>query len=167
MEAGVSEQRREGVAVADVPATRVLVVEDEPEVVDVLWRLLTAHGYQVHHAPHAMAAFHMLVTPEEALPHVLILDIGLPGISGVAVLEFIRLRLRSDLPVVVLTGVATAEQEERLRELGVSALLRKPTSASALVSALAKAAGREASLQLATGDACRETGLSADQMAPI
>jgi two-component system KDP operon response regulator KdpE len=167
MEAGAGEQRREGVTVADVPATRVLVVEDDPEVVDVLRRLLTAHGYQVYYAPHAMAAFHMLVTPEEAQPHVLILDIGLPGINGVAVLEFIRLRLRSDLPVVVLTGVATAEQEERLRELGVSALLRKPTSASALMSALAKAAGRDSSLQLGKGGVCRETGLSADQIAPM
>jgi CheY-like chemotaxis protein len=130
---------------AGVPSTRVLVVEDDLEVVYVLCGLLTAHGYEVCHAPHSMAAFTMLVTPQEALPHVVILDIGLPGVSGVAVLEFIRTTVCSDLPVVVLTGVATPEQEERLKELGVSAFLRKPTSASIILSAVAEAVGPGAS----------------------
>jgi CheY-like chemotaxis protein len=130
---------------AGVPATRVLVVEDDPEVVYTLCGLLTAHGYGVCHAPHSMAAFHMLVTPQEVLPHVVILDIGLPGERGVAVLEFIRIHLCSDLPVVVLTGVATPQEEERLKELGVSAFLRKPTSAGIILSAVAEAVGGRAS----------------------
>lgn len=145
---------------AGIPATRVLVVEDDPEVVYVLVGLLTAHGYEVYHAPHSMAAFHMLVTPQEALPHLVILDIGLPGVSGVAVLEFIRITLQSDLPVVVLTGVATAEQEERLKELGVSAFLRKPTTASVIVSAVAEALGGDACpsrlWRAPRADACQE-----------
>ncbi|MFB3880853.1 MAG: response regulator [Armatimonadota bacterium] len=128
---------------AEMP-TRVLIVEDDPEVVFILSGLLTAYGYQVCHAPHSMAAFHMLVTPEEALPHVVVLDIGLPGVRGVAVLEFIRISLQSDLPVVVLTGVATEEEEQRLRELGVSAFLRKPTPASVIVAAIAEAVARNA-----------------------
>ena len=129
---------------AGVPATRVLVVEDDPEVVYVVCGMLTAHGYEVCHAPHSMAAFHMLVTPQEALPQVVILDIGLPGVRGVAVLEFIRITLCSDLPVVVLTGVATPEEEERLKELGVSAFLRKPTSCGIILSAVEDAVGRRA-----------------------
>jgi CheY-like chemotaxis protein len=142
---GVASWRVEDAAMAGVPATRVLVVEDDPEVVYILSGLLTAHGYEVCHAPHSMAAFHMLVTPQEALPHVVVLDIGLPGVRGVAVLEFIRITLGSDLPVVVLTGVATPEEEERLKELGVSAFLRKPTSASIILPAVAEAVGGRAS----------------------
>jgi CheY-like chemotaxis protein len=145
IEVGVARRRVEGIAIARVPATRVLVVEDDPGVVYILCGMLTAHGYEVCHAPHSMAAFHMLVTPQEALPHVVILDIGLPGVRGVAVLEFLRITLRSDLPVVVLTGVATPEEEERLKELGVSAFLRKPTPASTILSAVAEAAGGRAS----------------------
>jgi len=125
---------------AGVPATRVLVVEDDPEVVAVLGELLTVHGYEVHHAAHSTAAFVMLTAPHDVLPHLVILDIGLPMVSGVAVLEFIRITLCSDLPVVVLTGTATPEQEERLRELGVRAFLRKPASVRALLSAVAEAA---------------------------
>ncbi|MCJ7750974.1 MAG: hypothetical protein MUQ65_07740, partial [Armatimonadetes bacterium] len=63
---------------AGVPGARVLVVEDDPEVVYVVCGMLAAHGYVVCHAPHSMTAFHMLVTPQEALPEVVILDIGLP-----------------------------------------------------------------------------------------
>lgn len=127
---------------------RVLVVEDDPEVVYVVCGMLSAHGYMVCHAPHSMAAFHMLVTPQEALPEVVILDIGLPGVRGVAVLEFIRITMKSDLPVVVLTGVATAREEDRLRELGISALLRKPSSCSTILSAVQEAlSGRAFPLQ--------------------
>lgn len=134
---------------AEEPAKRVLVVEDDPEVVYVLCGMLAAHGYEVCHAPHSMAAFHMLVTPQEALPQVVILDIGLPGVRGVAVLEFIRITLCSDLPVVVLTGVATPEEEERLKELGVSAFLRKPTSCGIILSAVEEAVDcRACTLQL-------------------
>jgi len=133
---------------AGVPEARVLVVEDDPEVVYVVCGMLAAHGYVVCHAPHSMAAFHMLVTPQEALPEVVILDIGLPGVRGVAVLEFIRNSMGSDLPVVVLTGVATPEEEERLKELGVSAFLRKPTSCSIILSAVEEAvSGRAFPLQ--------------------
>lgn len=121
---------------AEVPGVRVLLVEDDPEVVYVVCGMLSAHGYVVCHAPHSMAAFHMLVTPKEALPEVVILDIGLPGVRGVAVLEFIRINMGSDLPVVVLTGVATPSEEKRLHELGVSAFLRKPASCSTILSAV-------------------------------
>jgi DNA-binding response OmpR family regulator len=132
---------------AGTPGPRVLVVEDDPEVVYVVCGMLSAHGYRVCHAPHSMAAFHMLVTPGEALPEVVILDIGLPGVRGVAVLEFIRLTMGSDLPVVVLTGVATVKEEERLEELGVSAFLRKPASCSTILAAVEEAlSGRYSAL---------------------
>jgi DNA-binding response OmpR family regulator len=124
---------------ARAQGARVLLVEDDPEVVYVVCGMLAAHGYRVCHAPHSMAAFHILVTPDEALPQAVILDIGLPGVRGVAVLEFIRITMGSDLPVVVLTGVATPKEEARLRELGVSAFLRKPASCSTILSAVEEA----------------------------
>ena len=147
---------------AGTAGKRVLVVEDDPEVVYVVCGMLSAHGYVVCHAPHSMAAFHMLVTPEEALPEVVVLDIGLPGVRGVAVLEFIRLTMKSDMPVVVLTGVATAREEDRLRELGVNALLRKPSSCSTILSAVEDAIDGRGRVLPDSGRRAAEAGEEAD-----
>jgi DNA-binding response OmpR family regulator len=118
---------------------RVLVVEDDRELLDLLTELLSKGGYEVVPARNGVAAMVALTAPEPESPDLVLLDLGLPLESGVSVLSFLRNIMRSGLPVVVLTGHADPGEEAAVRELGVSAYLHKPASAENLLAALSAA----------------------------
>ena len=130
-----------------VAAPRILVVEDEPEVMSVLSDLLSHSGYEIEQARHGAEALVHLTVPPAELPDLVMLDVNLPLEGGVRVLEFIRSTLRSPLPVIVLTASASEQEERTIVDLGVSALLRKPARADAILSqvrrSLAKALVRQ------------------------
>ena len=117
-----------------VAAPRILVVEDEAEVISVLSDLLGRSGYEIEQARHGAEALVHLTVPPSELPDLVMLDINLPLEGGVRVLEFIRSTLRSPVPVIVLTASATEQEEKKIADLGVSAFLRKPASAEAILS---------------------------------
>jgi CheY-like chemotaxis protein len=123
---------------------RVLIVEDNSEVMAVLRELLLRSGYDVQEARHGAEALVQLSAPRESLPDLVILDIGLPLEGGVGVLAFLRRTVHSALPVIVLTASATLEQEREIQQLGVSAYLRKPASSDLLLAEVKRAlAARE------------------------
>ena len=127
----------------ELPA-RILIVEDNPEVMAVLRELLLRSGYDVQEARHGAEALVQLSAPRESLPDLILLDIGLPLEGGVGVLAFLRRTVHSALPVIVLTASATLEQEREIQQLGVSAYLRKPASSDLLLAEVKRAlAGRE------------------------
>jgi chemosensory pili system protein ChpA (sensor histidine kinase/response regulator) len=117
----------------------VLVVEDDAEVMSFLDELLSGNGYAVLKARNGVDAMVALTAPEAELPGVVLLDINLPLESGISVLSFLRKVMLSGLPVVVLTGSAGHEEEEAVRELGVSSYLRKPATSGDVLSALERA----------------------------
>jgi len=119
--------------------TRVLVVEDEAEVLRFLEELLAGHGYEVIEARNGLEAMVALTAADPQLPDVVVLDLGLPLESGVSVLTFLRTVMRSGLPVIVLTGGTDREEEAAVRELGVAAYLRKPASGQEVLAALLRA----------------------------
>jgi DNA-binding response OmpR family regulator len=119
--------------------TRVLVVEDEPEVLNLLTDLLARHGYEVMPARNGVAAMVALTAPEPDGPQVVLLDLGLPLEGGASVLSFLRNVVRSGIPVVILTGRADMEEERTVRALGVSDYLHKPASPHQILSALSTA----------------------------
>lgn len=118
---------------------RVLIVEDNPEVLSVLRELLVRNGYDVYEARHGAEALVQLSTPKESLPDLILLDIGLPLEGGVGVLSFLRRTIHSALPVIVLTASASPEQEQEIQRLGVSAYLRKPASGELLLGEVRRA----------------------------
>jgi two-component system nitrogen regulation response regulator NtrX len=118
---------------------RVLVVEDEPAVMRFLDALLSDQGYEVMHARNGVEAMVALTAPKSELPHAILLDIGLPLEGGVSVLTFLRNVMRSAIPVIVVTGREDPEEEAAIRELGVTAFLRKPPNAEQILSALSGA----------------------------
>jgi len=122
-------------------STRVLVVEDEVEVLSVLTDLLVRHGYEVVPARNGVAAMVALTAPEPDGPNVVLLDLGLPLEDGVSVLAFLRNVMRSGLPVVVLTGRTDPDEEAAVRALGVSDYLHKPASPQHILAALSSAVG--------------------------
>jgi len=104
------------------PRTRVLLVDDEPEICWILSRALGELGYEVVTAESvvtAVAAF------ESQAPEVVMLDLRLPDGDGLEVLRRIR-ELDEHAPVVMLTGHGTIESAVRAMKLGAFDYLIKP-----------------------------------------
>ena len=118
---------------------RVLIVEDNAELLAVLEELLVRQGYQVLKAQNGVQALVHLTGAASDLPDVMVLDVGLPLQNGVTVLDFVRNAVRSNLPVIILTASADPDQEAELRKLGVSGYLRKPASAERILAAISEA----------------------------
>ena len=106
---------------SDESTGRVLVVEDDEAIADVLRRTLRQEGHEVRSAGDGVEA---LALAEEFVPDVVILDLGLPKLDGAEVLR--RLRGSSDVPILILT--ARAELDDRVEGLdsGADDYLVKP-----------------------------------------
>jgi DNA-binding response OmpR family regulator len=89
---------------------RVLVVEDDDEIADVLRRSLRQEGHEVRIAVDGVEALDLA---SEFVPDVVILDLGLPRLDGVEVCR--RLRAASDVPILILT--ARSETDDRVAGL--------------------------------------------------
>ncbi len=107
---------------------RVLVVEDDPTVAEVVGGYLRRAGFEVDAAADGHAAL-AAATPE--LPDLVVLDLMLPGIDGLEVCR--RLRRRGPVPVIMLT--ALGEESERVigLEVGADDYVTKPFSPRELV----------------------------------
>lgn len=100
---------------------RVLVIEDDEEIVEVLRRSLRGEGYEVRSAADGVEA---LDAAAGFVPDLVVLDLGLPRLDGIEVCR--RLRAESDVPILMLT--ARAETEDRVEGLdsGADDYLAKP-----------------------------------------
>src|ERR1700710_53228 len=105
----------------DSAGGRVLVVEDDVEILDVLRRSLRNEGYEVRTSADGVAA---LDVATGFVPDLVVLDLGLPRLDGVEVCR--RLRAEGDVPILMLT--ARAETEDRVSGLdsGADDYLVKP-----------------------------------------
>lgn len=113
------------------PGERVLVVDDEPDIVALVAYHMARAGYRVSTATTGSEA---LQAASEERPALVILDLMLPGLSGFEVLERIRAdKVLSDTPVLMLT--ARREEADRLQglSLGADDYLAKPFSPQELV----------------------------------
>jgi two-component system, OmpR family, response regulator len=135
-----------------IASARVLVVEDDEAIADVLRRSLRAEGHEVRSAGDGAEA---LTAAEQFSPDLVVLDLGLPRLDGMEVCR--RLRAESDVPILILT--ARTETEDRVKGLdtGADDYLPKPFSLQELlarVRALIRrgAGGRPRPAVLAVGD---------------
>jgi len=112
---------------------RVLVVEDETVLAEVFRDFLEALGHVGSIAPSAEVALEKLSGEE---PDAILLDLRLPGLSG---LDFLRLPAvrDSDVPVVVVSGAATEDQARQCLQAGALDFIRKPVSLERLGAVLA------------------------------
>ena len=106
----------------------LLIVDDDPAVREVVRQVLTLEGYAVLEAATGRAG---LQAWEQDDPQLVILDIMMPGMSGLKVLD--QIRQRSDTPVVMLTRKASEDDKVRAFELGADDYLSKPFSSRELV----------------------------------
>ncbi|MEO8614873.1 MAG: response regulator [Luteolibacter sp.] len=110
----------------------VAVVDDEPQMRKALQRLLNSHGFRVVcYAGVTDFLAEFSTHPVDCL----ILDLHMPEISGFDLLLAMK-TVNNPPPVVVITGQDEPGTEERTRELGASAFLRKPVDESAFLAAI-------------------------------
>ncbi len=116
---------------------KVLIVEDDDELRHGMTRRLQASGYAVVNAEDGVGA---ISVARHERPDVVLLDLGLPGGDGLAVLErYANLPELSAIPVVVLTGRDPRTAEPATRKFHVAAFLQKPVDNKDLVEAIERA----------------------------
>ncbi len=116
----------------------VAIVDDDHSVGRALQRLLRSVG--VESVTHD-SGLEFLASPQLHEVDCLLLDIHMPGMSGMEVLSEVRVAA-TKLPIVLMTGRYDADFAEMALAAGASAFLRKPFRAAELYSALGEATGR-------------------------
>jgi DNA-binding response OmpR family regulator len=109
--------------------TRLLVIEDEPKLASFVTRALQAAGYGVDVADDGRSGLTMALTGIYA---VVVLDLGLPSLSGEAVLQEL-LKQHPDQQVLILSARSDVSDRVRFLELGASDYLTKPFVLSELI----------------------------------
>ena len=111
---------------------KILVIDDEQGIRKLLDTLLRAKGYDVVLADGGRKGFELF---RREHPDVIVLDLKMPEMDGIAVLEQVR-SLEPGQPVIILTGAGTPEMEQRVYALGVSEFVHKEFSLHRLGDAL-------------------------------
>ena len=117
--------------------TRILVVEDEPQIVRALVINLRVRNYVVDAAPDGAAALRLAAAHE---PDVVLLDLGLPDMDGVEVIKGLRGWTRS--PILVLSARQTSEEKVRALDAGADDYVTKPFDMEELLARLRAAVRR-------------------------
>jgi two-component system KDP operon response regulator KdpE len=134
-------------------ATKVLVVDDEPQIARALRINLTARGYEVVTAHDGTAA---LRAAAEAKPDIVVLDLGLPDLDGRTVIE--GLRGWTSIPIVVLSARTDSGDKVAALDAGADDYVTKPFGMDELLARLRAAVRRSAAAIPAGEEAVVETG---------
>ena len=142
------ETQRANPTAADTPAhtaparsgrpRRVLVVDDEPSIREMLTRTLSSERYVVDEASDATTALELL--RESDAYDLLIADLKMPGMDGLSLIRHVR-ALHADLPIIIITGFSTESSAIEAVNLGVAGYLTKPFHVPQVLAAAAKAVG--------------------------
>jgi excisionase family DNA binding protein len=150
IDAWLDGQRTRGAARTPAPAPdapvshalerpRVLVVDDEASIRDLLEKTLAMSDYDVDTAADGRSALERMRLNSYDL---LITDLKMPGMDGLAVVREAR-RYKSDMPIIIITGFSTESSAIEALNLGVSGYLTKPFRVPQVLSKAAKALGLE------------------------
>jgi DNA-binding response OmpR family regulator len=113
---------------------RVLVVDDEPQVVWVLQLALDAEGYEVLTARNGIEAMAKI---SEGHPELMVLDVMMPRMDGWSVMREVAKLPADERPrVVMVTALASGRDRETAQRLGVDVYLPKPFDVDALLGVL-------------------------------
>lgn len=144
LEAGQPEARTSAVAAVGAPQPAieplVHVVDDEPAVVDLLRRLCADRGLEVAGFG---AARDFLSALDPQRPGCLVLDLRLPDMTGIELLEKLR-ELGTTQTIVFISGYAEVEHAVRAMKMGVHDFLEKPFSNQSILDAIVSAVARDA-----------------------
>ena len=109
-------------------ATRILLVDDDHKIISLLKRGLAYEGFEVYTAPDGEAG---LIAAKTYQPHLVLLDITMPGVDGFEVCR--RLRLLDDIAIIMLTARDDVADKVNALGLGADDYVPKPFSFDELV----------------------------------
>ncbi len=125
---------------------KILVVDDEPEIVRSLQLRLSAAGYEVHTAMDGLSATKKAI---ETQPELILLDIGMPAGNGHVVVERLRnIGETSHIPIIYLTARTSDEDYRKARDGGVCKYITKPFDSEVLMAAIESQIERSFELQV-------------------
>jgi DNA-binding response OmpR family regulator len=101
--------------------TKILIIEDDPLIVDFLKMGLSPEGFEIEVANNGLLAIEKYLRRQ---PNLVILDLRLPGLSGDEVCK--RLRAEGSIPILILTALDRIEDKVKLFKLGADDYLVKP-----------------------------------------
>lgn len=101
---------------------RVLVVDDEPEICNLLENFLEKEGFKVTTAASAEEALEKI---KKEKPKVLLLDIRMPGMGGIAMMKKVR-EANPEIAIIIITAVVDQKTAQEVIKLGASDYIIKP-----------------------------------------
>jgi DNA-binding NtrC family response regulator len=119
-----------------MPLPRILVVDDEPDIRELVGEILTDEGYDVHAAENGEAARSAFA---RAVPDLVLLDIWMPDVDGITLLKEWAAGGRPPCPIVIMTGHGTLETAVEATRLGAHDFVQKPISLARLLSIVSQA----------------------------
>jgi PAS domain S-box-containing protein len=124
----------EEVVPVDLSGLRLLLVDDEPHLLEIGQNLLESYGLEVQTASDGETALDLIGTMDPK-PDGVILDLNMPGMGGARCLEEI-LKRHPDLPVIIATGYLDPEKREELLAKGAADFVEKPFRFERILKAL-------------------------------
>jgi two-component system KDP operon response regulator KdpE len=124
-----------------MPRPKILLVDDDPDLLRGLRLRLRANNYEVATASDGYAA---IATAQKDRPALIILDLGLPVGDGFVVLDRLQNSASlSSIPVIVLSARDPQNNEERALKAGAAAFFQKPADNDELLSVIRSSLGAE------------------------
>ena len=118
---------------------RVLLIEDEPNIIEAISYILTKDGWTVH--THSDGETAMLKVMQH-VPDLIILDVMLPGKSGYDILRELRAQAETkNVPVMMLTARGQSKDREMATSLGATQFMTKPFSNAEVLKSVRALAG--------------------------
>lgn len=110
----------------------ILYVEDNPQNMRLVRKMLTADGFYMLEAMDGHSALHII---EQQIPHLILMDINLPDIDGTTLASTIKNDSRwAHIPIIALTANAMYGDKERILNAGCDGYIAKPVSRRELLS---------------------------------
>ena len=125
-------------ALTEIMSHRILLVDDEPDILEFVKYTLVKEGYEVFTAQNGAEA---LKAAAQHRPHLILLDMMMPVMDGLEAARRIRSLNRPDaktIPIFAMTANAFADDAERSRQAGMNEHLTKPLDAQVLLKTIGK-----------------------------
>jgi DNA-binding response OmpR family regulator len=120
--------------------TRVLIVEDDPDFQLLMKTQLRMKQFDISWAVDGIQA---ISVAREGKPDVILMDLGLPGGSGLLALERLKAnRLLAQIPIIIVTAQDPNDAEAKSVQLGAAGFLQKPVNIDALVAMIRRVLGQ-------------------------
>ncbi len=110
---------------------KILVIDDDPEITDIIQEFLNAHGYEVRLENSSVAGLEWAMSHR---PDLILLDIMMPVMDGYEVCDALKKNKNTkDIPIIFLTGKDVKEDNHKSFQVGGDMFIKKPFSMESLL----------------------------------